>query len=72
MLCAIGKDENDDMFAIAYAIVEAKTRVSWEWFISILIDDIYDGSGEGRGWTIMSDWQKVISMNHVYMFIAFF
>jgi hypothetical protein len=35
LLCAIRKDENDDMFLIAYAIVEAKTRASWEWFICI-------------------------------------
>jgi hypothetical protein len=49
LLCAIGKDEKDDMFPIAYAVVQAETRAFWEWFISILIDDIYDGNGEGRG-----------------------
>jgi hypothetical protein len=68
LLCAI---ENYEMFPIAYALIEVETRASWELFIRILVDDIYVGSGEGRGWTIMSDRQKVISINHVYMFITF-
>lgn len=32
---------NDNMFTIEYAVAEAETRASWEWFIRILIDDIY-------------------------------
>lgn len=60
LLCAVGTDGNDDMFPIAYAAAEAENKSSWEWFIKLLIDDIYVGSGEGRGWTIMSDRQKVL------------
>jgi len=48
------------VFPIAYAVVEAKIKASREWFINLLIYDIYVGSGEGRGWTIMSDRQKVM------------
>ena len=55
LLCAIGKDGNDNMFPIAIAVAEAKTRDSWEWFINILVEDIYVGSEGKRGWTIMSD-----------------
>ncbi|XP_059431442.1 uncharacterized protein LOC132164938 [Corylus avellana] len=29
LLCAIGKDDNDDMFPTAFAMVEAETRESW-------------------------------------------
>jgi hypothetical protein len=42
------------MFPIAYIVVEGEVRASWEWFINILVDDIYVGSGEERSWTIMS------------------
>jgi hypothetical protein len=55
LLCAIGKDGNDDMFHIAYAVAEGETGASWEWFLGLLIDDVYVGSGEGRGWTVMPD-----------------
>ncbi|XP_062170398.1 uncharacterized protein LOC133876128 [Alnus glutinosa] len=58
LLCTIGKDGNDDMFPIAYVVAEGETRASWEWFLGLLIDDVYVGSGEGRGWTVMSDRQK--------------
>lgn len=39
-LYAIGNDRNDDMFPIAYAVVEAETRDSWTWFMRLLLDDI--------------------------------
>jgi len=55
LLCAIGKDGNDNMFSIAYVVAEGETRASWEWFLGLLIDDVYVGSGKGRGWTVMSD-----------------
>jgi hypothetical protein len=55
LMCAIGKDGNNDMFPIAYAVVE--TKDSWSWFLSILIEDI--GSIGERAWTFMSDRQKV-------------
>jgi hypothetical protein len=29
LLCAIGKDGNDDIFPIAFAVAEAETRESW-------------------------------------------
>ncbi|XP_059428510.1 uncharacterized protein LOC132162269 [Corylus avellana] len=57
LLCAIGKDGNDDMFPIAIAVAEAETRDSWQWFIAILLEDLYGPDG-GLGWTIMSDRQK--------------
>ncbi|XP_059461967.1 uncharacterized protein LOC132190960 [Corylus avellana] len=57
LLCAIGKDGNDDMFPIAIAVAEAETRDSWQWFIAILFEDLCGPDG-GLGWTIMSDRQK--------------
>jgi hypothetical protein len=72
LLCAIRKDGNDDMFPIAYAVAEGETRASWEWFLGLLIHDVYVGSGEGRGWTVMSDRQKVMwksCLRFIYLFI---
>ena len=40
LLCAIGLNENDDMFPIAYAVAEAETRESWQWFIQLLLEDL--------------------------------
>jgi hypothetical protein len=40
LMCAIGKDGNDDIFPIAYAVMEVETKDSWSWFFSILIENI--------------------------------
>jgi hypothetical protein len=72
LLCVIGKDGNNDMFPIAYTVAEGETRSSWEWFIGLLIDDIYVESGEGHGWTVMSDQQKVMRKSCLLFFFSFF
>ena len=55
LLCVVGKDGNNDMYPLAYAVCEVESRSSWTWFIETLIEDIWDE----RTWTWMSDWQKV-------------
>jgi hypothetical protein len=70
LMCAIGKDGNDDMFPIAYAVVEAETKDSWSWFLSILIEDI--GSIDERAWTFMSDLQKVRYPKKIISLVMFF
>ena len=40
LLVAVGKDGNDNIFPIAYAIVEIKNKSSWTWFLQCLLDDI--------------------------------
>ena len=56
VLAAVGRDENDNMFPIAMAVVEAENMDSWTWFLKSLIDDI--GDGGDMGWIFMSDRQK--------------
>ena len=57
MGAAVGKDGNNQMFPIAYGIVEFENYSSWKWFIDLLIDDL-DGMQEGS-WAFISDQQKV-------------
>ncbi|XP_076933554.1 uncharacterized protein LOC143599494 [Bidens hawaiensis] len=57
LLAAIGRDGNDQMYPLAWAVVEGETNDSWEWFMDQLgrCLDINDG---GNGWTLISDQQK--------------
>lgn len=40
IIAAIGRDLNDQIFPIAFAIVEGETKGSWSWFLSLLISDL--------------------------------
>ncbi|CAM8995778.1 unnamed protein product [Rhodiola kirilowii] len=53
---AIGRDGNDNMFPIAYAICEAETKETWTWFIQNLLSDIHNT--KDNEWTFISDQQK--------------
>lgn len=56
-MAVIRIDGNNDMYPIAYAVVEAETRDSWSWFMGWLLEGISDAID--HGWIIMSDRQKV-------------
>ena len=53
LLTAVGKDGNNGIYPIAFAVVEAKTKESWTWFLSRLHEDI--GGVNERRWNFMSD-----------------
>ena len=55
LMCAVGRDPNDEYFPLAYAVVEAETKDSWTWFLNLLLADI----GDARTWVFISDQQKV-------------
>ncbi|XP_062203068.1 uncharacterized protein LOC133905320 [Phragmites australis] len=57
LLCAIGRDVNNQMYPIAWAVVEKEATLSWEWFIGLLIKDL-GVSADGEGWVFISDQQK--------------
>jgi hypothetical protein len=38
LLCAVGKDGNDDMYPIVYDVVESECRDSWTWSMAALLD----------------------------------
>ncbi|CAA0836454.1 Unknown protein, partial [Striga hermonthica] len=56
LLCAIGKDGNNQVFPIAWAVANLENEENWKWFLEILFQDL--GIGDGLGWTFISDQQK--------------
>ena len=57
LLCAVGRDGNENMFPISIAVVDIECKSSWLWFLGLLFEDF--GCPEETGWVFMSDKQKV-------------
>ena len=62
ILTAIGRDGNNHIFPIAWAIVNVENKDNWSWFLELLGEDI--GMPNGNGLTLMSDQHKVHSDVH--------
>ena len=60
VLAAVGRDGNNQMFPLAWGIVTVENKDNWMWFIERLQMDL--NIGRGRGWTFVSDQQKVLRM----------
>ncbi|KAI3729045.1 hypothetical protein L6452_17692 [Arctium lappa] len=58
LLTAVGVDPNNDTYPLAYAVVEAETKNSWNWFLEYLGDDLE--LGRNSNFTFISDRQKGI------------
>lgn len=65
LLSAVGRDANNHMFPIGWAVVERETTSSWDWFLKFISEDLKMEDGEG--WTVVSAQQKVC-----VFFILFF
>lgn len=57
-MSAVSRDANNNIYPIAMAVVEAETKDSWSWFLETLVGDLGQ-CGSTRGWTFISDLQKV-------------
>lgn len=57
LLSAVGRDADNRMFPIAWAVVRGENKDTWGWFIKKLKQDL--DLGEGDNFTIISDKQKV-------------
>ncbi|KAI3501827.1 hypothetical protein L1887_29853 [Cichorium endivia] len=56
LLTAIGRDANNQVYPIAWAVVNVENKPNWTWFLELLNDDLtLDG---GRGLVIISDQHK--------------
>ena len=57
VLAAVGRDANNQMYPVAWAIVKKESSENWAWFIQNLNDDLRIGLG--YGWVIISDRHRV-------------
>ncbi|CAJ2628837.1 unnamed protein product [Trifolium pratense] len=56
LMAAVGQDGNNQMFPIAYAVVEAETKESWQWFLNLLLEDL--NNVQPSQYAFISDQQK--------------
>ncbi|CAI9288124.1 unnamed protein product [Lactuca saligna] len=56
LLSAIGRDANDEIYLIAWAVVNVENKDNWKWFVELLGADIC--FEQGRGLTLISDQHK--------------
>ncbi|XP_017410575.1 uncharacterized protein LOC108322825 [Vigna angularis] len=57
LLTVVGRDPNEQMLPLAYAIVEVENKETWSWFLELLIEDL-GGIDVCDACTFMSDQQK--------------
>ncbi|XP_031130170.1 uncharacterized protein LOC116031942 [Ipomoea triloba] len=58
LLTAVGIDGNDNIFPLAYAIVELETKESWSWFLELLRVDLKISREDEHQLIFISDKQK--------------
>ncbi|KAJ0585815.1 putative transposase, mutator type, MULE transposase domain-containing protein [Helianthus annuus] len=58
LLTAMGRDANNHIFPLAWAVVSVENKENWKWFLSLVRDDIEMESGLGL--TLISDQHKGI------------
>ncbi|GJW37893.1 pentatricopeptide repeat-containing protein, partial [Tanacetum coccineum] len=56
ILTAIGRDANNHIFPVAWAVVNVENKNNWSWFLDLLGDDL--DMPTGNGLTLMSDQHK--------------
>ena len=60
LLSAVGRDPNEQMYPLAWAVVEGENNESWQWFISELKKCVpYDN---GKDWILISDEHQVYTL----------
>nr|GEV11332.1 reverse transcriptase [Tanacetum cinerariifolium] len=57
LLTCVGRDANDQMYPVAWAVVQVENNDTWSWFLKLLIEDLEMIDG-GKGWTLLTDQQK--------------
>ncbi|GJW95120.1 hypothetical protein Tco_0174792 [Tanacetum coccineum] len=62
LLSTVGRDGNNQIYPIAWAVFSVENKENWSWFIKCLIDDL--GIDSGAGLTIISDQHKCA--RHIY------
>ncbi|KAL2929721.1 Early nodulin-12 [Bienertia sinuspersici] len=60
LLAAIGRDGNDQMYPVAWAVVEGENNQSWEWFINEVKQSLQ--LNDGAGMAIISNEHQVLHL----------
>lgn len=58
LLSTVGRDGNDNIYPIAFDVVEAETKDNWMWFLKTLLSDLRAHERHARP-TFISNQQKV-------------
>nr|GEY07283.1 multidrug resistance-associated protein 5 [Tanacetum cinerariifolium] len=56
ILTAISRDDNNQIYPVAWAVVNVENKNNWTWFLELLEEDL--GCSKGNGLTLMSDQHK--------------
>ena len=74
LLTAVGKDGNNNIFHVAWAVIETKNEETWTWFLQLLNDGLSSVASStswveerGKSVTFISDRQKVL-LQHLFNF----
>jgi len=70
LLSAVGRDSNNQMYPLAWAVVAVENKETWKWFLDLLLEDIE--MGDGRGLTIISDQHKVCFLDLILFCILYY
>ena len=70
ILAATGRDGNNNIYPIAFGVVDKEDKDSWTWFLTQLKDALDGESGKFGYYTIISDRQKVNFSSHIYIVLS--
>ncbi|KAJ9541645.1 hypothetical protein OSB04_028151 [Centaurea solstitialis] len=70
LLAAVGRDANNQIYPLAWAVVAVENKETWKWFVDLLVDDIQMGIRHGL--TIISDGHKVLRdiLHHLHSYMS--
>ena len=74
LLTSMGKDGNNNIFPVAWAVVETENEEIWTWFLNLLVDDLKSVphatswvQERGDAFSFMSDRQKVLALTFYFV-----
>lgn len=58
LLSAVGRDANNHIYPIAWAVCTVENKETWKWFLELLKEDLGVALETGNGITVISDQHK--------------